>query len=103
MPESNKKFKIDIAVIIIITILIIIDQASKILIIANGDKQQISKWNVSIVFNSEKNEYSAESYVTTLITDIVVFVIIIKFLKEQRDRMSNRVKLCLSLILAGRI
>ncbi|MGN1326780.1 MAG: signal peptidase II [Clostridia bacterium] len=106
MPEEKKlKSKIDIILIIVFILIILCDQLSKIFIISNDDKEDISKGNITISFNKYKseNEYYKDNYVTTIATDIVVFIIVIKFLKTQKERMSNKVKISLILILAGGI
>ena len=106
MPEEkNLKSKIDIILITVFILIILCDQLSKIFIIYNGDKEAISKGNITISFNNYKkeNEYYKENYVTAVATDIVVFIIVIKFLKTQKARMDNKVKISLILILAGGI
>lgn len=104
MSEEKKiKSKIDVILIIIFILIILCDQLSKIFIVANNDKENISKGIITISFNNYKseNEYYKDNFITKIATDIIVFVIIIKFLRTQKDRMDNKVKSSLLLILAG--
>lgn len=106
MPEKKKvKSKIDVILIIIFILIILCDQLSKIFIISNSEQTDIAKGIITIDFNSYKseNEYYRDNYITAVATDIVVFIIIIKFLKTQKDRMDNKVKSALVFILSGGI
>ena len=76
---SNSK-KMKMGIIAIIIAIILVDQITKIIAIKN-----------------------IEGIVTSWLTDIIVFIIIIKFLKEQNKNMENKVKISLLLILGGGI
>lgn len=86
MMANKRKVRIEI---IIILVIILIDQISKILAITNG----IVEYQV---------EKTKEEILSSLVTDIVVFFIIIKFLKEQSKNMDKKTKITLSLILGRR-
>lgn len=93
---NNKKMKISI--IIIIIAIILVDQITKVIAINNS-------YTIGIVsFNYKAQEKAnIEGIVTSGLTDIIVFIIIIKFLKEQDKNMKNKVKISLALILGGEI
>ena len=94
---EKKKFKVSITILIIITI-ILIDQISKILVI------NLVKQDTGIIALSAKTEdIKADDVIISVISDCVVFVIIIKFLKEQSKNMSKKVKYSLAMILGGGI
>lgn len=94
---EKKKFKVSITILIIITI-ILIDQISKILVI------NLVKQDTGIIALSTKTEdIKADDVIISVISDCVVFVIIIKFLKEQSKNMSKKVKYSLAMILGGGI
>lgn len=94
---EKKKFKVSITILIIITI-ILIDQISKILVI------NLVKQDTGIIVPSAKTEdIKADDVIISVISDCVVFVIIIKFLKEQSKNMSKKVKYSLAMILGGGI
>ena len=94
---DNKKTKIGI--IIIIIIIILIDQITKIMAITNNSQ---SIGIISLGYKSEE-KMSADGIIMSVLTDIVVFAIIIKFLKEQSKNMNVKVKISLSCILGGGI
>ena len=94
---EKKKLKVSITILIIITI-ILIDQISKILVI------NLVKQDTGIIAPSAKTEdIKADDVIISVISDCVVFVIIIKFLKEQSKNMSKKVKYSLAMILGGGI
>ena len=103
--KKKTKSKIDVILIIIFILIILCDQLSKISIILNSEKTDISRGIITISFNNYKseNEYYKDNYVTTIATDIVVFIIVIKFLKTQKDRMDSKMKFALVFILSGGI
>ena len=94
---SNSK-KMKMGIIAIIIAIILVDQITKIIAINNN-------YTIGIVsFNYEEQEKkNIEGIVTSWLTDIIVFIIIIKFLKEQNKNMENKVKISLLLILGGGI
>ena len=73
----NKKFKVNIVVIIVIAI-IVIDQICKIFAINFADG---GTGIISLATNMESKK--VEDVVTSIFKDFVVFIIIIKFLREQ--------------------
>ena len=94
---EKKKFKVSITILIIIAI-ILVDQISKILVI------NLVKQDTGIIVLGEKNEnIKIEDVIISILSDCVVFVIIIKFLKEQSKYMSEKVKYSLAVILGGGI
>jgi len=93
----NKKFKVNIVVIIVIAI-IVIDQICKIFAINFADG---GIGIISLATNMESKK--VEDVVTSIFKDFVVFIIIIKFLREQARNMDYKVKLSLAFILGGGI
>ena len=83
---EKKKFKLSITILIIIAI-ILIDQVSKILVI------NFVKQDVGIITLSQKSEeIKIDDVIISILSDCVVFTVIIKFLKEQSKYMSTKVK-----------
>lgn len=93
--QNDKKIKISI--ILIILAIITIDQIAKIIII-NNDSYTIGIISWKYEENAEK-----DSEMISILTDIIVFIIIIKFLKEQDKNMDNKVRISLAFILGGGI
>lgn len=92
---EKKKFKLSITILIIIAI-ILIDQVSKILVI------NFVKQDVGIITLSQKSEeIKIADVIISILSDCVVFTVIIKFLKEQSKYMSTKVKYSLAVILGG--
>lgn len=91
---SNSR-KIRTRIIIIILLIIFVDQITKVIII-NNNNQKIGK----ICLSYERQE-RYDGLLMSILTDIVVFLIIIKFLKEQDKNMDNKVRTSLSFILGG--
>ena len=83
---EKKKFKLSITILIIIAI-ILIDQVSKILVI-NFVKQDVGI--ITLIKKSE--EIKIADVIISILSDCVVFTVIIKFLKEQSKYMSTKVK-----------
>ena len=92
---EKKRFKLSITILIIIAI-ILIDQVSKILVI-NFVKQDIG----IITLSEKKEEIKIDEVIISILSDCVVFIVIIKFLKEQSKYMSTKVKYSLAVILGG--
>lgn len=92
---EKKKFKLSITILIIIAI-ILIDQVSKILVI-NFVKQDVGI--ITLIKKSE--EIKIADVIISILSDCVVFTVIIKFLKEQSKYMSTKVKYSLAVILGG--
>ena len=78
--NNSKKMKISIIVIIIAIILI--DQITKLVAINNN-------YTIGIVsFHYEEQEVTEkDEIISSLLTDIIVFIIVIKFFKEQNKRI----------------
>ena len=79
--QNDKKIKISI--ILIILAIITIDQIAKIIII-NNDSYTIGTISLKYEEIAEK-----DSAMISILTDIVVFIIIIKFLKGSRSKSKN--------------
>ena len=94
---EKKKFKLSITILIIIAI-ILIDQVSKILVI-NFVKQDVG----IITLSPKSEEIKIDDVIISILSDCVVFTVIIKFLKEQSKYMSTKVKYSLAVILGGGI
>ena len=85
---KKKLKKIEIAIIVIILAIIIIDQISKIIV------QNISNINI---------EQNADERMMHIITNLVIIVIITKFMLSQNQFIDNKLKIFLSFIIAGGI
>ena len=85
---KKKLKKTEIAIIVIILAIIIIDQISKIII------QNISNINI---------EQNADERMMYIITNLVIIVIITKFMLSQNQFIDNKLKIFLSFIIAGGI
>mgnify|MGYP000245446651 CR=1 FL=1 len=92
---EKKKFKLSITILIIIAI-ILIDQVSKILVI-NFVKQDVGI--ITLIKKSE--EIKIADVIISILSDCVVFTVIIKFLKEQSKYMSTKVKYSLVILGGG--
>ena len=91
---KKKLNKVEIAIIIIIIVIILVDQMSKIIIQNYG--------NIDIEQNTNGTEGS-NSIMMNIVTNIVIIVIVIKFMLSQNQFVDNKVKIFLSLIIAGGI
>ena len=85
---KKKLSKIEIAIIVIILAIIIIDQISKIIV------QNVSNINI---------EQSADETMMYIITNLVIIVIITKFMLSQNQFIDSKLKIFLSFIIAGGI
>ena len=85
---KKKLKKTEIAIIVIILAIIIIDQISKIIV------QNISNINI---------EQNADERMMYIITNLVIIVIITKFMLSQNQFIDNKLKIFLSFIIAGGI
>ena len=94
---EKKKFKLSITILIIIAI-IFVDQISKILVI-NFVKQDVG----IIALSKKSEEIKIDDVIISILSDCVVFIVIIKFLREQSKYMSTKVKYSLAVILGGGI
>lgn len=94
--DNSKKMKISIIVIIIAIILI--DQITKFVAINNNYTMGIVSFYYEVQEVAEKDEI-----ISSLLTDIIVFIIVIKFFKEQNKNMNNKTRISLALILGAGI
>ena len=85
---KKKLKKIEIAIIVIILAIIIIDQISKVIV------QNVSNINI---------EQNADERMMYIITNLVIIVIITKFMLSQNQFIDNKLKIFLSFIIAGGI
>lgn len=85
---KKKSNKIEIAIIFIILAIIIIDQILKIIV------QNVSNINI---------EQNADETMMYIITNLVIIVIIIKFMLSQNQFIDSKLKIFLSFIIAGGI
>ena len=85
---KKKLSKIEIAIIVIILAIIIIDQISKIIV------QNVSNINI---------EQNADETMMYIITNLVIIVIITKFMLSQNQFIDSKLKIFLSFIIAGGI
>ena len=85
---KKKLSKIEIAIIVIILAIIIIDQISKIIV------QNISNINI---------EQNADERMMYIIINLVIIVIITKFMLSQNQFIDSKLKIFLSFIIAGGI
>ena len=99
---KNKTIKL---LVIVVTILIIIDQASKILVtnILNGES--IGNDNLGIIITSNTGMAFGfnEGNVRNIFLTIFVLAIVINFIKNQLERLDKKTIITLSLVLAGGI
>ena len=97
MKEKKKKInKFDIAIILIIIAIIVIDQISKIII------QNVGNINI------EQNTYStsgadSNSAKMYIVTNIIIIIIIARFMLSQNQFIDKILKVFLSFIIAGGI
>ena len=85
---KKKLSKIEIAIIVIILAITIIDQISKIIV------QNVSNINI---------EQNADETMMYIITNLVIIVIITKFMLSQNQFIDSKLKIFLSFIIAGGI
>lgn len=95
MKNVKKINKFDIAIISIIIAIIVIDQISKIII------QKVGNINI------EQNTYSISeedpnSGMMYIVTNLIIIVIIIRFMLSQNQFIDKVLKVFLSFIIAGR-
>ena len=96
MKNVKKINKVDIAIILIIIAIIVIDQVSKIIV-----------QNVGTI-NIEQNTYStfstdSNSAMMYIVTNLIIIVIITRFMLSQNQFIDKVLKVFLSFIIAGGI
>lgn len=104
MKNVNKKYKI----IIFVTVLVILEQLSKIIIVMNRDKLPITVINNVFMLSYVENSGVAfgikvGSIWRFIVVNIVILGIIIKFMYSQLQELNNKTIIILSLVLAGGI
>ena len=104
MKKLDRKYKVGILVII----LIILEQLTKIALLMNKDKLPITVINNVLNFSYVENSGAAfgikvGSVWTFVLVNIVILGIIIKFIHCQMSKLNNKIVVILSLVLAGGI
>ena len=98
MKSDKKLEKITKIIIFLIIIFVILDQLSKILIIKFGEIIILDNFKLSV----ENPNYSG-SIITKITQYIVVLVVITKLIMSQNKFIETKMKIYLSLVLAGGI
>lgn len=98
---KNKTVKL---IVIIVTILIIIDQTSKILV-SNFLKEPIGNDNfkLEISYNSGMALGLNEGNIKNIVISIFVLAVVISFVKNQIERIDTKTAIATSLIIGGAI
>lgn len=104
MKNVNKKYKI----IIFVTVLVLLEQLTKIIIVMNRDKLPITVINNVFMLSYVENSGVAfgikvGSVWSFIIVNVVILGIIIKFMYSQLQELNNKTIIILSLVLAGGI
>lgn len=104
MKNLNKKYKI----IIFVTVLILLEQLTKVIIVINRDKLPITVINNVLMLSYVENSGVAFGIKVGSVwgfvgVNIVVLGIIIKFMYSQLQELNNKTIVILSLVLAGGI
>lgn len=102
--NKNKKYKI----VIFVTILVLLEQLTKIVILMNRDKLPITVINNVFMLSYVENSGVAfgikvGSVWSFIVVNIVILGIIIKFMYSQFQELNNKTIVILSLVLAGGI
>lgn len=100
----NKKYKI----VIFVTILVLLEQLTKIIILMNRDKFPVTVINNIFMLSYVENSGVAfgikvGSVWSFIVINVVVLGIIIKFMYSQLQELNNKTIVILSLVLAGGI
>lgn len=100
----NKKYKI----VIFVTILVLLEQLTKIIILMNRDKLPVTVINNIFMLSYVENSGVAfgikvGSVWSFIVINVVVLGIIIKFMYSQLQELNNKTIVILSLVLAGGI
>lgn len=104
MKKLNKKY----AIAIFVVILILLDQLSKILILANKDKLPINVINNVFMISYVENSGMAfgikvSNLWSFIVVNVVILGIITKFMHSQLSKLNNKTIVILSFVLAGGI
>lgn len=104
MKNVSKKYKI----IIFVTVLVLLEQLTKIVILMNREKLPITVINNVFMLSYVENSGVAfgikvGSIWSFIVINIVILGIIIKFMYSQLQELNNKTIILLSLVLAGGI
>lgn len=104
MKNVNKKYKI----IIFVTVLVLLEQLIKVIIVMNRDKLPITIINNVFMLSYVENSGVAfgikvGSVWSFIVINVVILGIIIKFMYSQLQELNNKTIAILSLVLAGGI
>lgn len=104
MKNVSKKYKI----VIFVTVLVLLEQLTKIVILMNREKLPITVINNVFMLSYVENSGVAfgikvESIWSFIVINIVILGIIIKFMYSQLQELNNKTIILLSLVLAGGI
>lgn len=104
MKNINKKYKI----IIFVTVLVLLEQLTKIVILKNRENLPITVINNVFMLSYVENSGVAfgikvGSIWSFIVINIVILGIIIKFMYSQLQELNNKTIILLSLVLAGGI
>lgn len=104
MKNMNKKYKI----IIFVTVLVLLEQLTKIIIVMNRDKLPITVIDNVFMLSYVENSGVAfgikvGSVWSFIVVNVIILGIIIKFMYSQLQELNNKTIIILSLVLAGGI
>lgn len=104
MKNMNKKYRI----IIFVTVLVLLEQLTKIIIVMNRDKLPITVIDNVFMLSYVENSGVAfgikvGSVWSFIVVNVVILGIIIKFMYSQLQELNNKTIIILSLVLAGGI
>lgn len=103
---KNKVGKIAIVIGAIILVIILLDQVSKIVFLKQESKIEVIPNVLNLELQENKNGtygVGANSTFSYVITNLVVIVILTKFMTSQNQFVDRKTKILLSLIIAGGI
>lgn len=106
VKEKNKKIsKEKIALLILIIVLIIVDQITKVLIVNAGEISVIQGVLKFSVTHNTSGAYGvgSNSNIMYVITNLIVIAIVYKFMTSQNEFIDRKLKVFLSFIIAGGI
>lgn len=104
LKEQNKELKkIYIMIGIIVILIILLDQLSKILIINNGEIKLISNTLELRVDNTNSGMYDENSRAVNIMTNIVILCIVFGIIKNHNQFVTIKTKILLSFAFGGGI
>lgn len=92
-----------ILVIMIILTILIIDQVIKIVIMSQNEPVEIGNDIIKINYIKDENEIQIKQVLTSIFADLLVILILSKFLVMQIKNMNIATKVAISFVLAGAI